>query len=150
VLVPEEYSGLMQKCVGALSQPVSLQTYRKLDADLISRVAKDPIILVANVSDFAKVPEAALDSWAVDVVPGRVLLMASEADFSGLPTENVRVFDISDRSISPAALTFKMNRCLSEIAYDREVKAMMDADEERRKAVDTLNKIGMALSTEKD
>jgi HD-GYP domain-containing protein (c-di-GMP phosphodiesterase class II) len=76
--------------------------------------------------------------------------MSSEAELSGLPKANLRVFDVSDRSISPAALTFKLNRCLSEIAYDREVKAMMADDEDRRKAVDTLNDIGMALSTEKD
>ncbi len=153
VLAPEEYSGLVQKCTGALTQSISLQTYRKLDTALVSRIRKEPIILVANVADFAKVPEAeravgGMDS--VEIVLGRVLLMASESDLHGLPKSNLRMFDISDRSISPAALTFKINRCLAEIDYDQDVKVMKADDENRRRAVDTLNEIGMALSTEKD
>lgn len=153
VVVPEEYSGLVQKCIGALTQPISLQTYRQLDPALVSRIRNEPIILLANLADFAKVPEAQRAAGAmetVELVLGRVLLMASESDLQGLPKSNLRIFDISDRSISPAALTFKINCCLSDIEYDQDVKAMKADDENRRKAVDTLNEIGMALSTEKD
>lgn len=150
LLVPEEYSGLVQKCVPALAQSVSVQTYKKLDGKLISRVISDPVILVSNVADFSKVPASEQQPWAVDVIPGRVLLMGSESDLSGLPTENLRIFDISDRSISPPALTFKINRCLSEISHDVEIQQAMADDQDNRNAVDTLNEIGMALSTEKD
>jgi HD-GYP domain-containing protein (c-di-GMP phosphodiesterase class II) len=150
LLVPGDLHALVQQCVPAVGQPVTVERYAKLDAALVARAEEQPVVLLANLADYLALPKRAARVPDSEPVPGRVMLMVSDADWRSVPAQNPRLVDVCDRAIAPAGLAYKIRRCLRDMDFDRVVKSMRAEDDNRRMAVDHLNEIGLALSTEKD
>jgi HD-GYP domain-containing protein (c-di-GMP phosphodiesterase class II) len=126
---------------------VEVQGYDRLASDVASRLTNEPVILIADLKEFTRLPGHAA---ATAQAHGRALLLTRETELGEVPLENLRAYDICDRGLTPGLLTFKLNKAINEVEFEREVQGRVAEDDNRRKALDSLNDIGMALSTEKD
>lgn len=147
VLVPDALGGLVHQIAPALHGPVEVQVYDRLGADTAARLANEAVILIADLKEFTRLPGS---TAAVAETQGRALLLTAERDLGEVPLQNLRAYDICDRALNPGLLTFKLNKAISEVDFEREVRGRIGDDQDRRQALDNLNEIGMALSTEKD
>ncbi len=147
VLVPESIGALVNQIEPALRGRVDVEVYERLVPDIARRLAHEPVILIADLKEFTRLPEG---TNIYGEVHGRALLMTGERELGEFPLQNLRVYDVCDRALTAGVLTFKINKAISELEFEREVRARAADDDNRRKALDSLNDIGMALSTEKD
>jgi len=147
VLVPDALGGLVHQVVPALHGQVDVQIYDRLASDVAARLAAEPVILIADLKEFTRLPGSGA---VVRDAQGRALLLSGERELGEVPLENLRSYDICDRALTPGLLTFKLNKAISEVEFEQEVRGRISEDDNRRKALDSLNDIGMALSTEKD
>ena len=147
VLVPEPIAALVHQIESTLQGRVDVEVYDRMGPDIAQRLAQEPVILVADLKEFSRLPEG---SNTYGDVHGRALLLSGERELGEFPLRNLRVYDICDRSLPPGLLTFKLNKAIAELEFEQEVRSRVAEDDIRRKALDSLNDIGMALSTEKD
>jgi len=147
VLVPDALTGLLHQVLPGLHGQVDVQPYERLAPDVASRLASEPVILIADLKEFTRLPGS---GSVVRDAQGRALLLSGEKELGEIPLENLRSYDICDRALTPGLLTFKLNKAISEVEFESEVRSRISDDDNRRKALDSLNDIGMALSTEKD
>ena len=147
VLVPDSLRDLVGMIVPALRGPVEVQGYDRLAPDVVARLSREAVILIADLKEFTRLPGS---TSVVSQAQGRALLLTGERELGEVPLENLRAYDICDRALTPGLLTFKLNKAIKEVEFEEEVRARGVEDENRRKALDSMNEIGMALSTEKD
>jgi HD-GYP domain-containing protein (c-di-GMP phosphodiesterase class II) len=149
LMVPKAYAELAEACAFEGDAAVSVQSYPRLTQALLKRLAKEPLVLLADCREFQAAgkelaPEQYLDGR------GKLIVVASAKELGKSHVPSHRNIDVIDRDPSRELLTFKVNRALVELAYDSQVETMKQDGVKRGSDLEALNEIGMALSTEKN
>ena len=149
LLVSTKFAQFAKSCASKVRLPVEVQTYARLTATQLKRLQKERIILVADLEKFAQL--AKQNTFSPEVaIPGKALLMTDRKDWSGYPFLLNRGFDVVDEHISQETLAFKISKFIQDLKFDSDYNTLKDHDLKAAQDLDSLNEIGMALSTEKD
>ena len=149
LLVPTKFAQFAKSCASKARLPVEVQTYARLTATQLKRLQKECIILVADLEQFAQL--AKQNTFSPDVgIPGKALLMTDREDWPSYPFLLNRCFDIVAEDISQRTLAFKVSRFIQDLKFDSDYNTLKDHDLKAAQDLNSLNEIGMALSTEKD
>ena len=149
LFVPAELQDLARQCQGSYRAQVEIQSYSRLGKTLVKRLHEEPIICVASLGSFMSMTNGDAGEQ-MGRHAGKVLLLRTGHEDGELDMENVQGVELITGEITPAVWTFMVNKAIAGIEYDREIKTLKEGDVKKGRDLDTLNEIGMALSTEKD
>lgn len=150
VLLPARLAGLSAVRRLASENEVSIEGYEALDGELVQAVHEESVVLVAEIEDYAQVSARRRNLQFEPQGPGRLLLMSDPEALRRFQLPAHRALDLLPEQPEERLLAFKLDRAVSDVRYEREVQTIKTDDLKRRTDLDTLNEIGMALSTEKD
>ncbi|MBI4082732.1 MAG: GAF domain-containing protein [Candidatus Lambdaproteobacteria bacterium] len=150
LIVPERLASLAMECQSAYRAPVAVEAYKRLTQKVLKRSASEAVIVVADFKPYSELAANGKGKLAGAHDVGKVLLLTPEDTLEQAGKLAGRGIDLMDPEVKAPVWAFKVNRCLHEIEFDREINLLKEEDSKARKDVDTLNEIGMALSTEKD
>jgi HD-GYP domain-containing protein (c-di-GMP phosphodiesterase class II) len=149
LMVPKPLVELAESCEFDSDRPVVVRSYPKLTPAMLKQFASEPMVLLADVSELRATLKKDLPAEAL-LGSGKLIVMASDAELAKNRLPHHRNVDLVQREPTRELLSFKVNRALAEIAFDREVDAIRGDVAKRGSDLEALNEIGMALSTEKD
>ena len=151
LFVPSQLGDLARKCQESYRAPIEIQSYKRFGKTLAMRIKADPVICVADLDAYAEVVngEGEKDPAAVERA-GKVLLLANGSEDSRIAVNDLRGVDLLADDASASVWTFTVNKAIAEIEQDREIATLREGNVKKSRDLDSLNEIGMALSTEKD
>lgn len=150
LIVPEQLVDLADKIKVSNSNSLEIQTYKRLTKKIFVRLQKESAILVAGIEEFSKLWVSNSPKNSGQDMKGKVLLLTDKTDLSDYPFATQRGMDISAKESGEGLWNYKINKFMEDLAYDRRITILKEADIKHRKDLDNLNEIGLALSTEKD
>ncbi|MDH4121402.1 MAG: GAF domain-containing protein [Deltaproteobacteria bacterium] len=150
--IPNDYSGLVESAKGRFTQPVQTETYSRLEPSLFNKIKNEPILLAMTARDLFDLINQPGGSAALAFAKGKVILSVSREDFPKLnvnQTQSVYLV-MADPLPDAVPFAFSINKAMAEIAEEDEIETLRSVENKQARDLETLNEIGMALSTEKD
>ncbi len=149
ILVPENFGDLAKGNLAEYIVPSEVATYARLDDAQLTLLQAEPVILVAEAKPFAKLV-AKNDGPPPGKFAGKALLITDEIDLEAVPFACQRGFDMAPPDTPAGTWCYKINKFLEEFRFDETIRDLRAADLKSRNELDSLNEIGVALSTEKE
>ena len=128
---------------------IEIRSYKSIRKNTVESLRDGMAILVAEYRKFSQHVNI-LDANGGKPVSGRVMLLSTENDLKeGGLHQNIAI-DYVDANASAELLQFKLARTIREVHLNQSYKTARIDVERTRNDLESLNEIGMALSTEKD
>ena len=149
-IIPKRLAKLAEQCQALYKVPVEIQTYGRLKENLLKRIREEPVILVAEMEDLSEFTKNHYFTGDGTEYPGKTLLLTNREDLSNIPFATNRGIEVLSNDTPAGLWSYKINKFIEELKYDRNIGHLREEDLKKRKDLDSLNEIGSALSTEKD
>ena len=148
--VPKPLMQMALKCLHRYSAPVEIESYNRFGKTMFARIRDRRIICVVSIQDFINYVNGDGRAQLPDKLTGKMLLVTNRDSEESISTLNLNGVDLLAEDTAPNSWTFKINKALAEIENDREMQTIRAGEIRKRRDLDTMNEIGLALSTEKD
>lgn len=146
LMVPEELFELSLDFSESVDSEIKIETYKQLGKEFIETNSKEKFILFLNIDDFKnhldkkdKLVEGLLSN-------GKIIILVDEQDFKNTEIPMVRGIDVMHAQPGKDLFNFKIKKTITEIEFEEEISTLKTYESR----LDTLNEIGVALSTEED
>lgn len=146
LMVPEELFELSLDFSESVDSEIKIETYKQLGKKFIETNSKGKFILFLNIDDFKnhldkkdKLVEGLLSN-------GKIIILVDEQDFKNTEIPMVRGIDVMHAQPGKDLFNFKIKKTITEIEFEEEISTLKTYESR----LDTLNEIGVALSTEED
>ena len=150
IYIPEHFSNLALDCRDCMVSEVEVIPYKTLTEKIIQAVANEFVICVADHVQFYRLTEKIFGESKELSLTGKVILFFENDEFKGVDIHKRAGIDIMQHNPQPDFWLFKINKTLDAIHQDMELNELKVLEMKQSNDLDTLNEIGMALSTEKD
>jgi len=146
LMVPENLSGLSLKISESLDSEIQIESYNKLAKKNVDTISKEKFILLLNINEY-KEHIGGKDKFVAELLSnGRIIILVNEQEFKNTEIPMVRGIDVMDAQPGEDLFNFKIKKTISEIEFEEEISTLKTYESR----LDTLNEIGVALSTEEN
>ena len=146
--VPEKWLNAVQACQSDLHNPVELRPFAGLVPANMDDIYNSACILLVDANGYTKVKNVLKKQS--NAPKGKIILAVTPDEAQAIDPKMITGVDLITETTHPNVLAFKINRALQELTNDLAVEKLRETEIKQGKDLETLNLIGMALSTEKD